>query len=90
MENWSKVEYALVRHLRMSISDVDGMEFWRLEMLLENHKDAVEDENRKNKTQQESQKMPSMDKMMNDMSKNMGMGSGGFPKMPSGFGGLKI
>jgi len=67
----------------MQLSEVDRMEFWRLEMLLDNHKEAIEEENKKNKTQQDSQKMPSMDKMMGDMTKNMGMGSGGFPKMPN-------
>ena len=84
MENWSKVEYALVRHLRMSLCDVDQLEFWRLEMLLDNHKDAVEEENRKNKTQQEAQKTPDMSKMMGDMTKSMGgLGSGGGFSMPS-------
>ena len=67
----------------MQLSEVDRMEFWRLEMLLDNHKEAIEEENKKNKTQQDSQKMPSMDKMMGDMTQNMGMGSGGFPKMPN-------
>jgi hypothetical protein len=68
----------------MSLCDVDQLEFWRLEMLLDNHKDAVEEENRKNKTQQEAQKTPDMSKMMGDMTKSMGgLGSGGGFSMPS-------
>ena len=64
----------------MQLSEIERMEFWRLEMLMENHKEAVEEENKRNKTQQEANKMPSMDKMMGDMAKNMG---GSMPKMPS-------
>jgi hypothetical protein len=66
----------------MQLSEIERMEFWRLEMLMENHKEAVEEENKRNKTQQEAQKMPSMDKMMGEMTKTMG---GSMPKMPTGF-----
>ena len=67
-----------LRHLKCQLSELDRLEFWRAEMLFENHKEAVEEENRKNKTQNESQqKMPDMKSAMGDMMKGSGM------KMPS-------
>jgi len=48
-------------------------------MLFENHKEAVEEENQKNKKQQDSQKMPDMKSSMDSMMKSSGM------KLPTGF-----
>jgi hypothetical protein len=87
LENWSKVEYACLRYLKCQLSELDRLEFWRAEMLFENHKEAVEEENRKNKTQQESQQMPSMGQAVGDLVKSTGgkfpgFGGGGMPKLP--------
>lgn len=82
MENWSKVEYAALRYLKCQLSELDKLEFWRAEMLFENHKEAVEEENKRNKTQQEANKMPDMKSAMGDMMKG-GMKMPSMPNMPN-------
>ncbi len=72
-----------LRHLNCQLSELDRLEFWRAEMLFENHKEAVEEENRKNKTQNESQqKMPDMKSTMGDMMKGGGPMGMKMPSMP--------
>lgn len=61
-----------LRHLKCQLSELDKLEFWRAEMLMENHKEAIEEENKKNKTQNESNKMPDMKSTMDSMMKGGG------------------
>lgn len=72
--------------LRLQPSELDKMEFWRAEMLVEIHKEKTEEENRKRKKQEDQQgsQMPNMNSMMAQQ-QNMfkGLGSGGsMPNMP--------
>lgn len=81
MQNWCEVEYVLLKTLRLQPSELDRMEFWRAEMLLEIHKEKTEDENRR-RTQQENQQnssMPNMSSQQN-MFKNLTSGSNPFGK----------
>jgi hypothetical protein len=65
------------------------MDFWRAEVLLEIHKEKVEEENTRRKKEEENQgSMPNMSSMMNQQqSMFKGLSSGG--KMPN-FGNMKF
>jgi hypothetical protein len=71
--------------LRLQPSELDRMEFWRAEMLVEIHKEKTEEENRKRKKQEDSNAgtMPNMNSMMQQQ-QNMfkGLSGGGMPSMP--------
>jgi len=51
--NWCEVEYILLKTLRLQPSELDRMEFWRAELLLEIHKEKTEEENKKRKKQEQ-------------------------------------
>lgn len=87
--NWCEVEYVLLKTLRLQPSELDRMEFWRAEVLLEIHKEKVEEENTRRKKEEETQgSTPNMSGMMSQQ-QNMfkGLSSGG--KMPN-FGSMKF
>jgi hypothetical protein len=75
--------------LRLQPSELDRLDFWRAELLVEIHKEKTEEENRKRKKQEDSQggNMPNMNSMMSQQ-QNMfkGLASGGGPN----FGNLKF
>lgn len=90
MENWFEVEYILLKTLRLQPSEVDNMEFYRVEILLENHKKWVEKENEERKKQDNETKATGFDKssmssqtnsMMKDAAKGLPK-MGSLPKMP--------
>lgn len=69
----------MLKTLRLQPSELDRMDFWRAEMLLEIHKEKTEEENRRRKKEEENQNssMPNMSTMMNQqqsMFKNMTAG----------------
>ncbi len=71
MENWFEVEFSLLKVLRLQPSELEGMEFYRAEYLMENLKEFNEKEKEKNgeteKSQSEMMKnfpKPSMDSIM--------------------------
>ena len=81
MENWFDVEFLLLKILRLQPSELDKMEFYRAEYLMEKQKEWSERENKQRQKEESEQKenMPRFD--TNQLSK---MG-GGFkmPAMPS-------
>ena len=92
MTNWFEVEFLLLKLLRLQPSELDAMEFYRAEFLLENIKEFNERENTNRKKEEEEQQknMPSMDmssmmrqqqSMFNNTSSNFRMPS--MPSMPS-------
>jgi hypothetical protein len=72
--------------LRLQPSELDRMEFWRAEVLIEIHKEKTEEENRKRKKQEDQQgaNMPNMNSMLSQQ-QNMfkGLTSGGAPNFGS-------
>lgn len=83
--NWFEIEYILLKTLRLQPSELDRMEFWRAEVLLEIHKDKTEEENKRRKKEETTQNanMPNMNSMMSNtqnMFKGMSSG-GGMPKL---------
>jgi hypothetical protein len=72
--NWCEVEYILLKTLRLQPSELDRMEFWRAEVLLEIHKQKVEEENKQRKKQEEQQsaQMPNMSGIMGQQQSMLG------------------
>lgn len=69
--------------LRLQPSELDRMDFWRAEVLIEIHKEKTEEENRKQKKQNDQQEAntPNMGSFLNQTKGLMG-GLGGGLKMP--------
>jgi len=80
--NWCEIEYFLLKMLRLQPSELDRMEFWRAEILVEIHKEKTEDENKKRKKQDDTQnaQMPDMSSMMQQQ-QNMFKGMAGGMKL---------
>lgn len=91
MTNWFEVEFVLLKHLKLQPSELDAMEFYRVEFLLENWKEHTEKENKSRKEQESDQTdkySPSaMQRQQSSMMKQYMGGSnnlgGSSPKMPS-------
>jgi len=81
--NWCEVEYVLLKTLNLQPSELDRMDFWRAELLLEIHKEKTEDENKRRKKEEANSgaNMPNMNSMMTQQ-QNMFKGLGGGGKMP--------
>lgn len=86
LEGFYKLEFILVKHLQMSLEEIDSLEYYRLQYLIENYKEYLEEEKRQHEQEETKNKqMYNPDKMMSD-SKSMTKGftgMGGMPKMPS-------
>ena len=81
--NWCEIEYILLKTLRLQPSELDRLEFWRAELLLEIHKERTEEENKKRKQEEANNpNMPNMNSMMSS-TQNMfkGAAGGGMPKL---------
>jgi hypothetical protein len=96
LTNWFEVEFVLLKHLKLQPSELDAMEFYRVEYLLENWKEHTEKENKSRKEQESdttdkyspSAMQRSQSSMMkNYMGGNNNLGSMGgnmsMPKMPN-------
>ena len=89
MENWSEVEFLLLKILRLQISELDRLEFWRAEVLMDNLKNwgEKENENRKqqDKEQSSSYSMGDAQRGASDMMRNanMNMNMPSMGSMPS-------
>jgi len=93
LENWFSVEFVLLKILRLQPSELDKMEFYRAEYLMENLKEWNEKEKKKSQEEEERQRedMPkfdasSMSRAASDMMKGQnipGMGNLGNFKMPT-------
>ena len=93
MENWFEVEFLLLKILRLQPSELDKMEFYRVEYLMENLKEWNEKE-KNHREKEESDKgfdASSMTSQANSMFKNAqtGMPNITMPSMPN-FGNMKF
>lgn len=78
--NWCEVEYVLLKTLNLQPSELDRMDFWRAELLLEIHKEKTEEENRKRTQQEKAEGVPNMSSMMQQQQNAFkGLTSGGSP-----------
>ena len=71
MENWFEVEFSLLKVLKLQPSELERMEFYRAEYLMENLKNFNDEEKKRNGEQENSQKemmqnfpKPSVDSLM--------------------------
>ena len=55
MENWSEVEFILLKVLDLQPSELDRLEFWRAELLMDNLKKFNEEENNRRKAEEDKQ-----------------------------------
>jgi len=88
--NWFEIEFVLLKHLKLQPSELDKMEFYRAEYLMENFKAFIDKENDKNKRQHDDQKQNQgfdMDSMKSDQNKMMNkyIGGSGLSKMAGQF-----
>ena len=75
MTNWFEAEFILLKVLKLQPSELDGLEFYRAEILMENLKNFNEEEEGRRKKEEEGQDI-SASSMMSAASNNL-------PKMPS-------
>jgi hypothetical protein len=84
LENWFELEFLLLKIVRLQPSELDKMEFYRAEILIENLKKFSEKEGEQRKKEEESQQksmsMQSPSSMMRDAQKSLPKVS--MPKIP--------
>jgi hypothetical protein len=91
LENWFELEFLLLKIIRLQPSELEQMEFYRAEFLIENLKKHTEEENKSRKKEEEDYQkgmpqQPNASKMMSDARKSMPTPS--FKMPSSGFGNL--
>jgi len=83
LDNWSNVELLFSLRLHITPKELDQLEFWRIEKILEAYEEYIKKENEETTTQQKNyeQKYKTPDMKMPSM-----------PSMPNmdNFGGFKI
>ena len=55
MENWFKIEFIFAKNLHITPSELDQMEFYRVEYMLQNYEEFIEEENKRQKQQEKDQ-----------------------------------
>lgn len=55
MDNWSKIEFICTSKLGVNLLVLDQLEFWRIEKLLQNYQESLEQEKKHNERQQREQ-----------------------------------
>lgn len=70
MTNWFEVEFILLKVLRLQPSELDRMEFYRAEILMENLKQFNEDEQGRHKKEEEQQNSSGITNQANAMMRN--------------------
>ena len=75
MENWFEAEFILLKVLKLQPSELDKLEFYRAEILMENLKSFNEEEESGRKKEQEQQEIPNTssdaERMMRNAQKSM-------------------
>ena len=94
MENWFEVEFVLLKILRLQPSELDRMEFYRAEILMENLKSYQEKESDHRKRQEDDQHIntPSFNQgsLMKDAGSILKGAQGSIPSSFGNFGSLKL
>lgn len=55
MTNWYEVEFVLLKHLKLTPLELDQLEFYRVEYLMDNFKDFTEKNQKQQKEQEKEQ-----------------------------------
>jgi predicted Rossmann fold nucleotide-binding protein DprA/Smf involved in DNA uptake len=79
--NLSKLEFVLLKHLKIQLSEIDKLEFYRFEFLVEHFKEWAEEEKKRQETEE---KKSGDSKTMESFKKDFAnMKSSATPKMPN-------
>jgi len=57
LENWFKIEFIFTKNLNITPLELDHMEFYRVEYMLQNYQEFIEEENKQMKKQQKEGEM---------------------------------
>ena len=57
MENWFKIEFIFTKNLNITPIELDEMEFYRVEYMIMNYEEFIEEENKQMKKQEKDQQM---------------------------------
>ena len=55
MENWFKIEFLFAKNLNILPSELDQMEFYRIEYMIQNYEEFIEEEKKEYEKQQKEQ-----------------------------------
>ncbi len=55
MENWFKIEFIFAKNLHITPLELDKMEFYRVEYMIENYEEFIKKENEQYKKQEKDQ-----------------------------------
>lgn len=85
MENWFEAEFILLKVLKLQPSELDRLEFYRAEILMENLKNFNEEEGERRKKEEESQDTSAHSTMSQAQSSmpKMSMPNFTMPSMPN-------
>jgi len=62
LDNWSKIEFICTTKMNVDLLVLDQLEFWRIEKLLQNYQESLEQEKRYHEKQQKEQEKASAGK----------------------------
>jgi len=68
LTNWYEVEFVLLKQLGITPLELDQLEFYRIEYLMDNFKDYSEKKNKQRETQEQSQKFDQSSILKNSQS----------------------
>ena len=57
MENWFKIEFIFTKNLHITPLELDQMEFYRVEYMIQNYEEFIEEEKKQYKKQEKEQGM---------------------------------
>jgi hypothetical protein len=57
LENWFKIEFIFAKNLHITPLELDQMEFYRVEYMIQNYEEFIEEENKQMKKQEKDQNM---------------------------------
>jgi len=57
LENWFKIEFIFAKNLHISPTELDKMEFYRVEYMIMNYEEFIEEENKAYKKQEKEQQV---------------------------------
>ena len=85
MENWFEAEFILLKVLKLQPSELDRLEFYRAEILMENLKNFNEEEGERRRKEEESQDTSASSTMSQAQSSmpKMSMPNFTMPSMPN-------
>lgn len=76
LEKWMEIEFHLVYKGRLTISEIDNMEYYRVQYFLQNYQNYLEEENKRKQEQEGKQNKNMFDSPQKYMKESQGMMKG--------------